>query len=60
MADISLKFGTPKAVSFREKGISDPKSSPGPWFCTCGSENNDSAKFCPECGTPRPQEATLS
>lgn len=26
----------------------------GTWFCTCGSENKDSAKFCPECGTPKP------
>ena len=26
------------------------------WKCTCGYENNDTAKFCCECGSPRPVE----
>lgn len=35
------------------------KPAPGKWICGCGSENSDSAKFCPECGTPRPAEKPM-
>lgn len=31
-------------------------SSAGTWKCKCGADNDDTAKFCPDCGTPRPSD----
>ncbi len=43
MADISIKFGTPKTVSFREKGISDPLEAR--FFGTAEISEYDKSKY---------------
>lgn len=35
----------------------DTPADDGTWICTCGSVN--SGKFCPECGSARPEEQTV-
>lgn len=37
-------------------GGSPSASSAGTWKCKCGADNDDTAKFCPDCGTPRPSD----
>ena len=43
MADISLKFGTPKAVSFKEKGIRDPLQAR--FFGTAAISEYDTSRY---------------
>jgi membrane protease subunit (stomatin/prohibitin family) len=49
-----------------ESGSNSDGSTPEPekpsvsnavtWKCSCGNDNSDTAKFCPECGSARPVE----
>lgn len=33
-----------------------PDSADGSWVCSCGQKNKAAAKFCSECGTPKPAD----
>ncbi len=57
---IGMFFLGGKSGGNQAGGTPEPEKTSAPaavtWKCTCGYENNDTAKFCCECGSPRPVE----